>query len=60
MISGKDMQSLNYIAATLRQISVLLKDMRLNDTAQLLDAARSDLETRLPQGGENSSQHRPQ
>lgn len=54
MMSTKDLQSLNYIAATLRQISVLLRDFNLNDTAKLLDAARSDLETRIPvsEGGE--------
>lgn len=51
MMSTKDLQSLNYIAATLRQISVLLKDFNLNDTAKLLDAARSDLEARIPAGG---------
>jgi hypothetical protein len=52
MMRAKDLHSLNYIVATLGQISVLLRDFELNDTAQLLDAARLDLETKLPLRGE--------
>ncbi len=58
MMSTKDLQSLNYIAATLRQISVLLRDFNLNDTAKLLDAARSDLEARIPAGGGREHERR--
>lgn len=58
MMSTKDLQSLNYIAATLRQISILLRDFHLNDTAKLLDVARSDLEARIPAGGGSEHERR--
>jgi hypothetical protein len=56
-MSTKDLQSLNYIAATLRQISILLRDFNLNDTAKLLDVARTDLEARIPGGGPEHDRH---
>jgi hypothetical protein len=57
MMSTKDLQSLNYIAATLRQISILLRDFNLDDTAKLLDVARTDLEARIPGGGREHDRH---
>jgi hypothetical protein len=50
MMNQADLRSLNYIAAALKQISVTLRDFKFNDTAKLLDKARSDLETKLKEG----------
>jgi hypothetical protein len=48
MMPSADLRSLNYIAETLQQISTMLRDFDLDDTAKLLDAARQDLETKIP------------
>ncbi len=57
MTNQADLRSLNYIAAALKQISVTLRDFKLNDTAKLLDKARSDLETKLTNEAKN--EHSP-
>ena len=57
MTSHPDLRSLNYIAAALKQISVTLRDFELDDTAKLLDRARSDLESKLRHRAKN--EHSP-
>jgi hypothetical protein len=43
-----DPRALRYIAEALRQIVETVRDFGLDDTAQLLDRARVDIEENLP------------
>ena len=48
MTAIQDLRSLKYMVTALEQFSVMLRDFKLNDTANLLDAARTDLKAKLP------------
>jgi hypothetical protein len=48
MTEIQELRSLKYMVTALEQFSVMLRDFKLNDTAKLLDAARTDLEAKLP------------
>jgi len=43
-MTSRDARALRYIASTLGQIASSLRDFGLNDTAKLLDQAKSDVE----------------
>jgi hypothetical protein len=47
MTPEKRESSLRYMVSTLRQISVVLRDFELEDTAALLDVATTNLEAKL-------------
>ena len=55
MMPATDLRSLNYIAETLQQISTMLRDFEMDDTAKLLDAAIHDLENKIPKPAEGRS-----
>jgi hypothetical protein len=48
MAADRDLRSLKYLVTALEQFSVMLRDFHLDETAKLLDAARTDLEAKLP------------
>jgi hypothetical protein len=49
MTAIQELRSLKYMVTALEQFSVMLRDFKLNETAKLLDAARTDLEAKLPE-----------
>jgi hypothetical protein len=58
MMPATDLRSLNYIAETLQQISTMLRDFDMDDTAKLLDEARKDLEAKIPHSKEEERKRR--
>ena len=58
MKAVQELRSLKYVVTALEQFSVLLRDFQLNETAKLLDAARTDLQAKLPAEVEHEKRRR--
>jgi len=58
MTAVQGLSSLKYMLTALEQFSVMLRDCQLNETARLLDAARTDLKAKLPEETEHEDTRR--
>jgi hypothetical protein len=55
--AGVDPKPLRYIVEALRQIVATVRDFGLDDTAQMLDRARLDIEETLPKQRSDHETH---